>query len=162
MTVKLNEFLEGLETRSLFPVSEQKVLAAGNVYPRRDAMELMNSLYFHQAVIACAAVGIIILDDDTRILNANPTALDIIGKRSVGVLNRPIADQFAAEDRVELIDGLKQVKRQNDPKKVSFYATFHSGLSDTTISAIKMQDHFVGWVVVLTPAYPNDPNGLTV
>ena len=162
LTVKLNEFLEGLETRSLFPASEQKVLAAGNVYPRRDAMELMNSLYFHQAVIDCAAVGIIILDDDTRIINVNPTALDIIGKRSVGVLNRPIADLFAAQERVELIDGLKQVKRQNDTKKVSFYATFHSRLSETTISAIKMQDNFVGWVVVLTPAHLNDPKALTV
>jgi len=158
LTLKLNEFLAALETQSLFPPSERKILATGNVYPRRDAMELMNSLNFHQAVIASAAVGIVVVDDDTRVINANPTALDIIGKSSVDVLNRPVADLFAAEGRAELIDGLKQVKRQDDIKKVSFYVTFNSGLVGTTVSTIKMQDHISGWIVVLVPSFLNDPN----
>jgi PAS domain S-box-containing protein len=158
LTVKLNEFLTGLENRSLSLPPEQKVLAAGNVYPRRDAMELMNSLHFHQAVLESAAVGVVVVDDDTRIINANPTALDIIGKSSVDVLNRPVADLFAADERAELIDGLKQVRRQDDINKVSFYATFHNRLVETTISTVKMQENVVGWVVVLTPSLLNDPN----
>jgi CheY-like chemotaxis protein len=53
---KLNEFMAEIETQSALPPSEKKVLAAGNVYPRRDAMELMDSLLFHQAVINSAPV----------------------------------------------------------------------------------------------------------
>jgi PAS domain S-box-containing protein len=128
------------------------------VYPRRDAMELMNSLHFQQAVMECAAVGIMVVDDDTRIINANPAALDIIGRSFLDVLNRPVADLFATEARAELIDGLKLVRRQDDIKKVSFYVNFHSRLIDTTISTIKMQDNVVGWVVVLTASFLNDPN----
>jgi PAS domain S-box-containing protein len=158
LTVTLNEFLSDLENLSIFPPSEQKVLATGNVYPRRDALELMDSLHFHQAVIDCAAVGIMIVDDDTRIINANPTALEIIGKNSVDVLNRPVADLFAAEERAELISGLKQVRRQDDTKKVSFYVNFHSRLIGATLSTIKMQDNIVGWVVVLAPTLLNDSN----
>ena len=153
LALKLNEFLAGLETRSLSPPLKQNVVSAGNVYPRRDAMELMDSLHFHQAVIESAAVGVIVVDDDTRIINANSTALDIIGKSSVDVLNRPVADLFSAEERTELIDGLKQVRRQDDLNKVSFYATFHSRLIGTTISSIKMQNNVVGWVVVLMPTF---------
>ena len=158
LTVKLNEFLTSLENRSLFPSAQPEVLSDGNVYPRRDAMELMNSLHFQQAVMECAAVGIMVVDDDTRIINANPAALDIIGRSFLDVLNRPVADLFATEARAELIDGLKLVRRQDDIKKVSFYVNFHSRLIDTTISTIKMQDNVVGWVVVLTPSFLNDPN----
>jgi CheY-like chemotaxis protein len=80
LTIKLNEFMAEIETQPFSPPTDKKVLATGNVYPRRDAMELLNSLQFHQAVIECAAVGIIIVDSDTRIINANRTALEIIGK----------------------------------------------------------------------------------
>ncbi|UCD81090.1 MAG: response regulator [Desulfobacterales bacterium] len=161
LTVTLNEFLSDMETQSLFPPSEQKVLATGNVYPRRDAMELMNSLNFHQAVINCAAVGIIVVDDDTRIINANPTALEIIGKSSVDVLNRPVADLLSAEERAELIRGLKLVKRQGDTKKVSFFVNFRCRLIGTTVSTITMQDNVVGWIVVLVPSFMSEPNGPT-
>lgn len=156
LTVKLNEFLADLENQSLSQASKHKVLAAGNVYPRRDAMELMNSLHFHQAVIECAPVGIVVVDDDTRVINANRTALEIFGKSSVEVLNRPIADLFAAEERAELVAGLKQVRRQNEIQKVSFYVAFQSHLVDTTISAIKLKDNVAGWVVALTPSFLND------
>ena len=156
LTVKLNEFMAEIETGSPLPSLEKKVLAAGNVYPRRDAMELMNSLYFHQAVIACAPVGIITVDDDTRIINANSAALEIIGKNSVDVLNCPVADLFAPSERAELIDGLKQVKRHAELNKFSFWATFHSRVIGTIISTIELKNDVVGWVVVLEPAKQTD------
>ena len=157
LTLKLNEFMAEMETQSPLPPSDQKVLATGNVYPRRDAMELMESLHFHQAVIESAAVGIIIVDDDTRILNANQAALDIIGTSSVDVLNRPVVDLFVAEERADLIHGLKVVKRQRELKKFSFFATHRSQVVGTSVSAINLKDNVVGWVVVLEPAWQEDP-----
>jgi len=157
LTLKLDEFMVELETTASLPPSEKIVLAAGNVYPRRDAMELMNALLFHQAVIDSAAVGIIIVDDDTRIINANRAALEIIGVHSVDVLNRPIAELFTAEGRSELVKGLKLVERQPELKKYSFFATHLSQVIGTSISTIDLNENFVGWVVVLEPAWQGDP-----
>jgi len=158
LAVKLNEFLTTLETRNYMPASQPEVLAAGNVFPRRDAMELMNSLQFHQAVIECAGAGILVVDDDTRIINANPAALEIIGKSCIDILNRPVADLFSAEDRVELVDGLKQVKRQDDTKNISFYVRFHSRLIGVTLSTITVQNNVAGRVVILVPSSSTQPN----
>jgi len=151
LTVKLNEFMAEMEIRPFVPSVDKKILAAGDIFPRRDAMELLNSLLFHQAVIDCAAVGIIIVDDDTRIINANGTALEIIGKSSVDVINCPVADLFVDGERAEIVDGLKRVMRQKELKKVSFYATFHSQVIGTIVSPIELKDNVVGWVVVLEP-----------
>ena len=152
LTIKLNEFMAEIETQRFSPPVDKKILATGNVYPRRDAMELLNSLQFHQAVIECAAVGIIIVDSDTRIINANRTALEIIGKQSVETLNCPVADLFVNGERAELIEGLKLVQRQADQKKYSFYANFDSQIIATLISPIELNSNTVGWVVVLQHA----------
>jgi PAS domain S-box-containing protein len=157
LAIKLNEFMAEMESQSPLPSLDKKVLATGNVYPRRDAMELMDSLLFHQAVIESAAVGIIIVDDDTRILNANRAALEIFGTSSVDVLNRPIVDLFASEERAELINGLKLVGRQRELKKFSFFATCRSQVVGTSVSTINLNDNVVGWVVVLEPAWQGDP-----
>jgi len=157
LTLKLNEFMAEMEAQSALPLSDKKILAIGNVYPRRDAMELMNSVLFHQAVLDSAAVGIITVDDDTRIINANRSALEIIGLNSVDVLNRPIADLFTPDERAELVDGLKLIKRQPELKKYSFFATHRTQVTGTSISAITLNEDFVGWVVVLEPAWQGDP-----
>jgi len=152
LTIKLNEFMAEIETRPFSPPADKKVLATGNVFPRRDAMELLNSLQFHQAVIECAAAGIIIVDDDTRIINANRVALEIIGRRSEEVINYPVADLFDNGERAELVQGLKLVRRQSDIKQYSFYANFNSQVIGTVVSPIELNKDFVGWVVVLQPA----------
>ena len=153
LTIKLNEFMAEIETQPFSPPVDKKVLATSNVYPRRDAMELYSSLQFHQAVIECAAVGIIIVDSDTRIINANRTALEIIGKHSVETLNCPVADLFVKEERAELVEGLKLVQRQANQIKYSFLANFNSQVIATLIAPIELNSNpAAGWVVVLQHA----------
>ncbi len=156
LTIKLNEFMAEIENRPFSPPADKKVLATGNVFPRRDAMELLNSLQFHQAVIECAAAGLIVVDSDTRIINANRIALEIIGRRSEEVLNCPVADLFVNGERAELVEGLKSVKRKTAASKYSFYATFHSQVIATLISSIDLNSDTVGWVVVLQAAVQKD------
>jgi len=156
LTIKLNEFMTEIETRPFSPPEDKKVLATGSVFPRRDAMELFNALQFHQAVIECAAAGIIVVDSDTRIVNANRTALAIVGRRSVEVLNCPVADLFADKERAELVHGLKLVKQQADTKKYSLLARFDSRVIATVVSSIELNSDIVGWVVVLLPVPQND------
>jgi PAS domain S-box-containing protein len=160
LSLKLNEFLSEMETQVLLPPSEKEVLAAGNVYPRRDAMELMNSLLFHQAVIESTAVGIIIVDDDSRILNANKAALEIMGIGLVEALNRPLVSIFCPEEQTDLINGLKRVKRRPELGKFIFAASFKSQGVRICISAISLNETVAGWVVVLEPAWQGDPAAL--
>ncbi len=152
LTIKLNEFMAEIESQPFSPPADKKVLTAGNVYPRRDAMELLKSLQFHQAVLDCAAAGIIVVDSDTRIINANRAALEIIGKQSVETLNRPVAELFVNQERAELVEGLKLVQRQADAHKYSFYANFNSHVITVLISIIELNSNPVGWVVVLQQA----------
>ena len=76
LAVRLDEFITGLERNPALPPAEKKILQTGSVFPRRDAMELLVSLEFYQTVINAIGVGVIVLDKDTRIINANPDGVE--------------------------------------------------------------------------------------
>jgi PAS domain S-box-containing protein len=156
LAVQLNDFMVELEIQPFFPPVDKKVIATSNVYPRRDAVELVKSLQFHQAVIECAAVGVIIVDYDTRIINANSAALEILGRISVDVLNCPVSDLFDGTSRAKLSEGLDLVTQQNSVEKVSFLTTFHSQVMNTIISRIKLADIAAGWVIVIESVSQDD------
>jgi PAS domain S-box-containing protein len=151
LTIKLNDFMAEMEIQPFFPPADKKVLATGNIYPRRDAVQLVKSLQFHQAVIECAAVGIIIVDDDKRIINANPAALDIVGRSSADVINCPVIEFFDKRSRAKLVEGLELVMRQHNLEKISFLTTFQFQVVNTIISPIRLVDSAVGWVLVVEP-----------
>ena len=151
LTIKLNDFMAEMEIQSFFPPEDKKVLDTGNVYPRRDAVELVKSLQFHQAVIECAAVGIIIVDKDTRIINANPALLEIVGRNSADVINSPVSELFGERSRAKLTDGLELVIQQQNLEKVSFLTTFHSQVMNILVSPIRLVEGPAGWVIVIEP-----------
>jgi PAS domain S-box-containing protein len=157
LKVKLNDFLTEMEIQPFSPPADKKVLAPGNIYPRRDAVELVKSLQFHQAVIECAAVGIIIVDQDTRIIHANPALLEIIGKSSADVINRPVIELFDESSRAKLTDGLELVMQQHKLEKVSLLTSFHFQVMNTLISPIRLAESTVGWVIVIEPVSRDNP-----
>ncbi|MCU0585017.1 MAG: response regulator [Desulfobacterales bacterium] len=97
LSVQLNDFMTGLERRPGLPPAEKKILQTGSVFPRRDAVELLGSLEFQQAVIERLGVGVMIADKDTRILHANPAALAALNKTLLEALNTPILALFPPE-----------------------------------------------------------------
>ena len=149
LAVQLNEFMAEIETYPEFPPSEMKIMETGSVYPRKDAVELLNSLKFHQAVIESLGVGIMVVDSDTRILNANPTALEILDKLSTQIINRPIVEIFPKAVRAKLSDALKQVIQLPEKSKIRFFADFNERPISTTVSAIFISSSKAGWVLVL-------------
>ena len=149
LTIQINEFMAEIEAQPFFPVTEKKVLENENIFPRREAVELLNTLQFHRAIIENIGVGVIIVDKDTRVLNANSLALDIVQKTVVDVLNCPIADLFPGTDRSELKDALKRVIRDPEIKKASFFSTFNHHPTQTIVSPIKHDGNQAGWIVAL-------------
>jgi PAS domain S-box-containing protein len=149
LTNQLNEFMAEIEAQPYFPPSEKKILKSGTIFPRREAMELLNTLQFHRAIIENIGVGVIIVDRDTRVLNANSQALDIIRKSAVDVLNCQVADLFPGPGRSELNDALKRVIMEPEVKKVSFYTNFNHHSTRAIVSPIVCEDGESGWIVAL-------------
>jgi len=149
LAVQLNEFMAEIETYPEFPPSEMKIMETGGVYPRRDAVGLLNSLKFHQAVIESLGVGIIVVDIDTRILNANSMAFEILDKSATQIVNRPVVDIFPKPVRAKLGDALKQVIQLPAKSKISFFTDFSERRVSTTVSAICISSSKAGWVLVI-------------
>ncbi len=149
LTVQLNGLMAEIETRPQSPPNRIKIMQTGGVYPRRDAVGLLNALKFHQAVIESLAVGVMVVDIDARIVNVNPVAFEILGKAATEVINRPVLDVFPPEAKPKLGGALKQVTQLPEKTKMSFLSDFNNRSIRTSISAISQPSGASGWVLVL-------------
>lgn len=149
LAVQLNQFMAEIETQTEFSAGEMKIMKTGGVYPRRDAVELLQILKFHQAVIENMGVGVFVVDTDTRIVNVNAVAFEIVDRSPTEVLNRPILDIFPASAKSKLGEALKQVLQLSERTKISFLTEFQQRPIRTTVSAISLSEGKVGWVLVL-------------
>jgi PAS domain S-box-containing protein len=149
LTVQLNEFMAEIETQPFYPPTEHKVFKSQAIFPRREAMELLNTLQFHRAIIEHIGVGLIIVDKDTRVMNANSLALKIIQKSAVDILNCKVADLFPGQQRSELKEALTRVIQEQGDSKISFYTSFNHHSTRTIVTPIIYEDNQSGWVVTL-------------
>jgi len=149
LTVQLNQFMAEIETQTEFTPGEMKIMQTGGVYPRRDAVELLQVLKFHQAVIENMGVGVVVVDTDTRIVNVNAVAFEIVDRSPTEVLNSPVLDIFPVSAKPKLGEALKQVFQLPESAKISFLAEFQERPIRTTVSAILISEGKVGWVLVL-------------
>jgi PAS domain S-box-containing protein len=149
LAVQLNEFITEMEDRPALPPAEKKILQTGNVFPRRDAMELLEELEFQQAVVDCLGVGVIIIDTDTRIMNANSAALDALGKSLFEVLNCPILKLLPPSRSSEMLAALKRTSREPDVTHSAFMVNWNGRMLRAVVSALRLTRSPAGWVVVL-------------
>ena len=152
LAVQLNLLMAEIETEPQSPPGKIKIMETGGVYPRRDAVGLLNALKFHQAVIESLAVGVMVVDTDARIVNANPAAFEILGKTPTEVVNRPVLDIFPPAAKPRLGDVLTQVAQLPDKTKMSFLSDFNNRSVRTSISVISQPAGDVGWVLAFEDA----------
>jgi PAS domain S-box-containing protein len=149
LTVQLNDFMAELESQPSFQPGEVKIMQTDGVYPRRDAVELLRALRFQQAVIESMGVGVVVVDTDARIANANATAFEILDRTPTEVLNCPVLEIFPSSARQKLGHMLKQIFQLPEKTKISFLSDFNERCIRTTVSAIRLSAGKVGWVLVL-------------
>ncbi len=152
LEVRLNEFITQLENRPGLPPAKKKILQTGGVFPRRDAMELLVSLDFLHTVIESLGVGVVIIDKDTRVINANPAALNVMQTSMVELLNRPVLDIFPPNRSSELISALKQTGRGPDGISSGFFAGFGSRMLRVVVTPLRFQNVPSGWALALEGA----------
>ena len=149
LAVQLNGLMTEIETQPQSPPDRFTIRQTGGVYPRRDAVGLLNALKFHQAVIESLAVGVIVVDLDTRIVNVNLAAFEILDKSPTEVLNHPVLDVFPAEAKSKLSNVLKQVTQLPEKTKMSFVSEFDQRMIRTSVSTISQPSGDAGWVLVI-------------
>jgi PAS domain S-box-containing protein len=149
LAVQLNQFMAEIESQPAFQPGKVKIMQTDGVYPRRDAVELLRALKFQQAVIQSMGVGVIVVDTDARIANANAAAFEIVDRSPTEVLNLPVLDMFPSSVRQKLGHTLKQVFLLPEKTKISFLSDFNERSIRTTVSVIRLSTGKVGWVLVL-------------
>jgi PAS domain S-box-containing protein len=149
LTVQLNEFMAEIESQPFFPPTENIIIENGDIFPRREAMELISSLKFYRGIIENIGVGVITVDKDTRVLNVNALALEIVGGAAVEIINRPVAELFRPVEKPELKHAIKQIVRDEETKRVAFYATFKRQIIRAIISPLEYENPDAGWIIAL-------------
>ncbi len=149
LRTSLNNFLTELETNPLGAARDKSVLKAGHVYPRRDAMELINSLRFHRAVFESMGMGVILIDRDTRIMFANAAAYELLGCSALDLLNRPVGELFSERDAAKLIRAFKRLAESTQRMRSRLKFDTASGDIGAVVTAIRSDNQTHGWMMVI-------------
>jgi len=149
MADHVNRFMDKLEKQP-FPVANgEDIVEPGKVNPRQVTVELIESVGFHQAVIESIGTGIIVVDRDARIINANSLALTIVDKSLEEILNYPITAIFPKSEKANLINVLKGVIQGEESKKITFYAPIRSQEIRIIVSPLNIDSKVAGWILAM-------------
>ena len=121
MTESIGDLLDSLADRGVVETKREKLVESGNLYPRQATSELVQELNFQRAVFDSIGLGVLVVDRDARVLCANSMALKLLDKPLEEVLNFRITDVFPQKGRGRLVKALKEVARNLDLKRRTFY-----------------------------------------
>ncbi len=152
MSTQLSEFIEQLEQKGLARPLEEEFLQPGELYPRQASMELMDNMEFHRSVVDGLAIGVVVVDKDARIIQANPAALRILKRPLEGTLNEHLMKIFPASKKDELVAGLKRVIKEKDLQRVVLFATIASDRLRIQISRFVLHNRPAGWILAFEHA----------
>jgi CheY-like chemotaxis protein len=152
LSIRLNDFIAELERHPGPAPAEKIILQTGGVFPRRDALELLGLLEFYRAAVNCLGVGMLILDKDTRILNANAAALSIFDRPLADLLNLPVMDAFPPNRSGDLSSALKATARRCQSPPSAFFAGLKGRMVRAVLSPLCLNDQPAGWVLALEGA----------
>ena len=145
----LNALLDRIEKQGISPVEKKSIIEPGTLYPRQAMAELVQQLNFQKAITESIGLGIVVVDKDTRIINATSQALEISKKSLEEILNEPITSLLPKEGRAPLIDALKGVARNPGLRKISFNMTVKSQEIRFAVSLLRIRGEVVGWVIAM-------------
>jgi PAS domain-containing protein len=104
---------------------------------------------FQQAVIDCLGVGVVVIDTDTRIMNANAAAIETLEKSLSEILNCPILNLFPPNRSSELLAALKHTSREPDVTHSAFMVSWNGRMLRAVVSPLRLKRLAAGWVVAL-------------
>ena len=120
-----------------------------DMIPRHITSELIQSVNFQQAITESIGVGVIVVDRDARIINANSLALDIIDKSYDEVLNREASSVFPDNERPKVMGSLRSVLQKTELSNMSIFVLINSQKVRLIVSLLRLGEETQGWVMSL-------------
>ncbi len=149
MEEHLNALMDRIEKQGISPSENKSIIEPGTLYPRQVTAELVDELNFQRAITESIGLGIVVVDKDARIMNANSQALEIANKTLENILNEPVTSLLPKEGRSPLIDALKGVAQNPGLRKISFNVTAKSQEIRLAVSLLRIRGDIVGWVIAM-------------
>ena len=145
----INEVIDHMERNPVSSPSAKGIFPSECMYPDQITTELMETLDFQKAIIQSIPLGIIVVDKDARIIQANPPALDLIDKPLEKVLNAHVTAIFSENERAILCNTLKEVVHDKESKRVTVVMNLHSRKVRTLISLLRIDTKIGGWIIFM-------------
>ncbi|MGB5157506.1 response regulator [Desulfobacterium sp. N47] len=149
MAANINELLDNIENKSFDKSGGAKIIESENLFPRREAVDLLDSIQFHKGIIECVGFGIVNIDSDTRIIGINSYALNILGKTTIELLNRPVTDIFPHEDRSKFINTVKNFIKNNESNETVFTSIINSKKIRVVVTLLTVEKKILGLILAL-------------
>jgi PAS domain S-box-containing protein len=151
MKAQFNTFIDEIESEP-FPASKtKKVFDVGDLYPRREAIELIESLQFQRAILESIGFGVLVLDRDASVISASRSAIAIFGVQEVDVMNRKIPALFPAEGKSVLVKTMKRIARQPNLERLTCVSKIGEHQIRCIVSLLTYEEKNIGWVLALEP-----------
>ena len=150
MTKTLNDLLNNLQDHGLTQSGSGQFVEPGKLYPRQATAELIKELKFQKAVFDSVGIGILVVDRDARVMNANVMALELINKPLEEVLNLRVTAVFPQEGRGRLVEALREVaKNLNLLRRRSLRLKYGSQELKLVASILRIGNDLDGWVLTM-------------
>jgi PAS domain S-box-containing protein len=149
LTDQLNSFMNQIELASNPLKMDRNLWVPGVIYPRREAVELIDALQYQRGILDSAGVGILIIDTDTRILNVNPPACEILGRPENELYNQRVGGILDSDDSIRIVDALRKLVQQRELRKIAFTGEILSRKVRIISSLLRVGGKYAGWIVVL-------------
>ncbi len=144
-----SDILIQVSTQPLPGEKDQRVFGLASVYPRRESVALIKSLHFQHAITESIGMGVLIVDEDTRILSTNGLALKLLNKTEVDVWNRPIPALFIDRERTRLINGMKEIAQHPELGKVAVTLFVNGRPIRSIVSLFSQETENKGWIITM-------------
>ena len=149
MKIQFNDFMTKIAAQP-FPTEENSpVMYSGKIYPRRESIELMEMLTFQRAIMECLGLGILVCDQDTRVMITNDMALDLLGREDIAVLNCKVDALFSSADMPKVLHAMNAILRKPEQKRSECRLSVNGCELRIIITLLFFEGKDVGWVLAM-------------
>ncbi len=152
MKRQIGEFLDDLEEQGGgLPESERQKLIydPGNIYPRRESAELIESLQFQKAIFESVGFGMIVVDQDGKIMLVNERAARIFGRHAEELLNLPVPSALPPAGRKRLVDIMRRLVRSPALEELPCSVAMGEVRLRMILSLLCVEQRRVGWIIAV-------------
>lgn len=149
MADNINELLDNIDNNSFDKSEDAKIIESGPLFPRRESVDLLDSIQIYKAIIECVGFGIVNVDTDARIIGINSYALNILNKTTIELLNRPVTDIFHHEDRPKFITAIKYLMQNKELNEAVFTTIIDSRKIRIVITLLIVEKKILGLILAL-------------